>query len=62
LADEFGAISLFGGDRLVWIKNAGNDRGLVIRLTALVGNRAGSSHLLIEAGDLKKGSGLAQAG
>ena len=22
LADEFGAISLFGGDRLVWVKNA----------------------------------------
>ncbi|WP_340159298.1 DNA polymerase III subunit delta [uncultured Hoeflea sp.] len=58
LADEFGAISLFGGDRLVWVKNAGNDRGLVQSVTALTEAEAGSSHLLIEAGDLKKGSGL----
>jgi DNA polymerase-3 subunit delta len=35
LADEFGAISLFGGDRLVWIKNAGNERGLVDAVAAL---------------------------
>ncbi|MEM5470822.1 DNA polymerase III subunit delta [Hoeflea sp. AS60] len=58
LADEFGAISLFGGDRLVWVKNAGNDKGLVSSLNALTEADAGSSHLLIEAGDLKKGSAL----
>lgn len=58
LADEFGAISLFGGDRLVWIRNAGNDRGLVESITALLRTDPGSSHLLIEAGDLKKGSAL----
>ncbi|MDP2731995.1 MAG: DNA polymerase III subunit delta [Hoeflea sp.] len=58
LADEFGAISLFGGDRLVWIKNAGNERGLLASLTALAEADPGSSHLLIEAGDLKKGSAL----
>lgn len=58
LADEFGAISLFGGDRLVWIKNAGNDRALIQSLGALTEAEPGSSHLLIEAGDLKKGSGL----
>ena len=58
LADEFGAISLFGGDRLVWVKNAGNERGLIQGLTALVEAEPGSSHLLIEAGDLKKGSAL----
>lgn len=61
LADEFGAISLFGGDRLVWLKNAGNDRGLVQSLGALVETDSGSSHLLIEAGDLKKGSALRKA-
>lgn len=61
LADEFGAISLFGGDRLVWLKNAGNDRGLIQSLGALVDTDAGSSHLLIEAGDLKKGSALRKA-
>lgn len=58
LADEFGAISLFGGDRLVWLRNAGNERGLITALTAIVDSDTGSSHLLIEAGDLKKGSGL----
>lgn len=58
LADEFGAISLFGGDRLVWVKNAGNDHGLIQSLNALTNADAGSSHLLIEAGDLKKGSAL----
>lgn len=58
LADEFGAISLFGGDRLVWIKNAGNERGLVDAVAALSETEAGASHLLIEAGDLKKGAGL----
>ncbi|MBV6649894.1 MAG: DNA polymerase III subunit delta, partial [Hoeflea sp.] len=58
LADEFGAISLFGGDRLVWVKNAGNDRGLIQALTALVETEPGASHLLVEAGDLKKGSAL----
>jgi len=58
LADEFGAISLFGGERLVWIKNAGNERGLIQSLGALTETESGSSHLLIEAGDLKKGSGL----
>ncbi|MCY0149048.1 DNA polymerase III subunit delta [Hoeflea sp. G2-23] len=61
LADEFGAISLFGGDRLVWIKNAGNDRGLIEALSAVADTEPGSSHLLIEAGDLKKGGGLRKA-
>ena len=58
LADEFSAISLFGGDRLVWVRNAGNERGLVDALSALSEMEAGRSHLLIEAGDLKKGSAL----
>ena len=58
LADEFGSISLFGGDRLVWLRNAGNDRNLIDAVAAIAGTDPGSSHLLIEAGDLKKGSGL----
>ncbi|KGF69901.1 DNA polymerase III subunit delta [Hoeflea sp. BAL378] len=58
LADEFGAISLFGGDRLVWVRNAGNERGLIEGITAIADTDPGSSHLIIEAGDLKKGSGL----
>ncbi|MBC7280263.1 DNA polymerase III subunit delta [Hoeflea sp.] len=58
LADEFGAISLFGGDRLVWLRNSGNERGLIDALGAIADTDPGSSHLLIEAGDLKKGSGL----
>lgn len=61
LADEFGAISLFGGDRLVWLRNAGNERSLVDALNAIMQTDPGSSHLLIEAGDLKKGSALRKA-
>ena len=58
LADEFGAISLFGGDRLVWLRNAGNERGLIEALAGITDSDPGSSHLLVEAGDLKKGSAL----
>ena len=58
LADEFSAISLFGGDRLVWVRNAGNERGLVEAIKAVSQMQPGHSHLLVEAGDLKKGSAL----
>jgi len=58
LIDECQAISLFGGDRLVWLRNAGNERGVVDAVSVLADGDMGSSHLLIEAGDLKKGTGL----
>lgn len=58
LIDEMNAIGLFGGDRLVWIRNAGSEKGLSDALDILAGMPAGPSTLIIEAGDLKKGAAL----
>ena len=61
LIDEMNAIGLFGGDRLVWIRNAGSEKGLADALDILAGMPAGPSTLIIEAGDLKKGAALRKA-
>ncbi|AOF91499.1 DNA polymerase III subunit delta [Sinorhizobium sp. RAC02] len=61
LIDEMNAIGLFGGDRLVWIRNAGNEKGVSDALEILSREPAGSSTLIIEAGDLKKGAALRKA-
>lgn len=58
LMDEMNAIGLFGGDRLVWIRNAASEKGVSDALEMLAGTPAGPSTLLIEAGDLKKGAAL----
>ncbi|MCQ4633849.1 DNA polymerase III subunit delta [Shinella sp. CPCC 100929] len=61
LIDEMNAIGLFGGDRLVWIRNAGSEKGLADALEILASMPAGPSTLVIEAGDLKKGAALRKA-
>ncbi|WP_411036295.1 DNA polymerase III subunit delta [Shinella sp. BYT-45] len=61
LIDEMNAIGLFGGDRLVWIRNAGSEKGVSDALDMLAGMPAGPSTLIIEAGDLKKGAALRKA-
>lgn len=61
LIDEMNAIGLFGGDRLVWIRNAGSEKGVSDALDILARQPAGSSTLIIEAGDLKKGAALRKA-
>jgi DNA polymerase-3 subunit delta len=61
LIDEMNAIGLFGGDRLVWIRNAGGEKGLADALEILTSMPAGPSTLIIEAGDLKKGAALRKA-
>lgn len=61
LIDEMNAIALFGGDRLVWIRNAGSEKGVSDALEILTGTQAGPSTLIIEAGDLKKGAALRKA-
>ncbi|WP_439626288.1 DNA polymerase III subunit delta [Shinella sp.] len=61
LIDEMNAIGLFGGDRLVWIRNAGSEKGLADALEILASMPAGPSTLIIEAGDLKKGAALRRA-
>lgn len=58
LVDEAAAIGLFGGARLIWLKGAGNDRGLADAVAAVAAGPAGASTVLIEAGDLKKGAPL----
>jgi DNA polymerase-3 subunit delta len=61
LVDEMNAIGLFGGDRLVWIRNAGSEKGISDALDILARGPAGPSTLIIEAGDLKKGAALRKA-
>ncbi len=61
LIDEMNAIGLFGGDRLVWIRNASSEKGLADALEILASMPASPSTLIIEAGDLKKGAALRKA-
>jgi DNA polymerase-3 subunit delta len=56
LADEAGAISLFGGKRLLWIEPAGEE--VVAALDAFLKSPAPESSVVAIAGDLKKSSAL----
>lgn len=58
LADEAGTMGLFGGKRLIWVRQAGNERGLVAAVKALLEAEMQDTLILLEAGDLKKGTGL----
>lgn len=58
LLDEVNAIGLFGGQKLVWIRGAANEKALVDSLQIIADNPPDASFVVIEAGDLKKGSGL----
>jgi DNA polymerase III subunit delta len=58
LADEALTVSMFGGDRLVWVKDAGNEKGLIDSLKALSAKTLDSVTIIIEADDLKPSSGL----
>jgi DNA polymerase-3 subunit delta len=57
LADEVGSIGL-GGKRLIWIKNAGNDKKLSDSLSAVMEDISNDVSIIVEAGDLKKSSAL----
>lgn len=58
LIDEMSSIGLFGGDRLVWIKDAGNEKPLADAIDFLQKSPPSNCSLIIEAGDLKKGATL----
>ncbi|MCJ8149572.1 DNA polymerase III subunit delta [Shinella sedimenti] len=58
LIDEMNAIGLFGGERLVWVRNAASEKGIADAIDILASQSPGPSTLVIEAGDLKKGSAL----
>jgi len=58
LGDEARTVSLFGNDRLIWIRNAGAQKGLAEAVKWLLQEPLQQVFILIEAGDLKKGAGL----
>jgi DNA polymerase-3 subunit delta len=58
LLDEVNSLGLFGGDKLVWLRGASNEKALLDALGILASGPAPANLLVIEAGDLKKGSGL----
>ena len=61
LFDEANSTGLFGGEKLIWIKGAGADKGLSEALSALAQNPPTEAWIIIEAGDLKKGANLRKA-
>lgn len=61
LFDEANSTGLFGGEKLIWIKGAGADKGLSEALSGLAENPPSNAWIIIEAGDLKKGANLRKA-
>lgn len=57
LVEEMQSLGLFGGNRLVWIKGAMNEKSLIEALQILGEDPPSDSMLIVEAGDLKKGTG-----
>lgn len=58
LSDEMNSIGLFGGEKLVWVKGANNEKPLIDGLAAVAESPPQAAWLIIEAGDLKKTSAL----
>ncbi len=56
LLDEAGSIGLFGGEKLIWVRGAANEKYLVDSLQLLSSKTLQDTFIIIEAGDLKKGS------
>ena len=57
LVDEATTISMFGGNRLIWVRDAGT-RPIDAALAPLLEKPAEGAFVLFQAGDLKKSSGL----
>ncbi|MBB5073691.1 DNA polymerase-3 subunit delta [Bartonella callosciuri] len=58
LENEARTLSLFGGDRLIWVSHGANQKGFLKALKLLIEEPPEACFILIEAGDLKKGTGL----
>ncbi|MER9254965.1 DNA polymerase III subunit delta [Mesorhizobium sp. M0598] len=58
LLDEARTVPMFSERRLLWVRNAGAQKGLADDVKALTSEPARDAIVLIEAGDLKKGVGL----
>lgn len=61
LREEAFTIPLFGGERLIWVRNAGAAKGLADAVRDLVKAPPEMCSVVIEAGDLKRGSPLRAA-
>ncbi|WP_182418248.1 DNA polymerase III subunit delta [Bartonella sp. HY038] len=66
LGDEARTVTLFGGQRLIWVRNASAQKGLADAVKWLIATPPQGAYVLIEAGDLKKGvtglRGIVEAG
>jgi len=58
LLDEARMVSMFGGERLIWVRNAGAHKGFAEAVRDLLDNPSRDAITLIEAGDLKKNAPL----
>lgn len=58
LTDEARTISMFGGERLIWVRNAVGQKGLAEAVKHLAAEPPVDARILIEAGDLKKSASL----
>jgi DNA polymerase-3 subunit delta len=58
LVDEARTVAMFAPRRLIWVLDAGGDKGLATAVAALAAEPPRDSLVLIEAGDLKKGTGV----
>ena len=61
LIDEAYTVGMFGGDRLIWIRNAGNQKDVAANIETILKDPPAGVKLIVEAGDLKKGTGLRAA-
>lgn len=58
LDDEARTISMFGGKRLLWVRNASAQKNFTEAIKRLIADPSPDVFTLIEAGDLKKSAGL----
>lgn len=58
LLDEARTVPMFSDRRLLWVRNASGQKALADDIRALTAEPARDAIILIEAGDLKKGTGL----
>lgn len=58
LHDEAATVPLFGGRRLIWVRNVGAQKTLAEAAKTLVSSPPRDTTVLFEAGDLKKGAPL----
>ena len=61
LVDEAHTVPMFGGKRLIWLRNVAGQKGIADAVMACIKDPPADSLILIEAGDLKKSAALRSA-